>query len=550
MTGMRCRYIARARTGRGIAGLLRLDSSSLAPLRLPLFRRLWFSSLFLNLGFFMQTVAASWVILEKTGSAMWVSLMVGAPLLPLLLLSIPAGAAADLLDRRRLLVIASVIMAAATAAMAVAWLSGEVSPELFVALGLLVGVGDSLYNPAWSAIMPTVVPASTVPSAVALNSACGGIAVALGPAVGGIMISEGGPGWTFIVALTGYLPTVWVLLNAGATRRAGNNDSIGIATTNGLRYLWFSSGYRVLLLVGCVFGFASAALLSILPNITHDVLFGGSALYGALLGAFGIGAVIGGLTRTAGARVFRDRLVPVGVLLYGAGGIIVALTRESVLWACAILMAGVMWTWVLATLNSTFQALTPDWVRGRVMAAYVLAVFGFKAIGSITAGVLGDRVGVIGSLFAFSASMVALAVIVVNLKFPVLELVVSPTIVESPLSPELKRADEVVSDRAQIMVVNNWEVPTPDLAAFLDLLSHLRRIRLSTGAYRWTVYRQVVNSAESANTTISEIYFVHSWVHYLEHTRRLDADGHHLIRNVNALSRSNTHTRRYFVAMR
>jgi predicted MFS family arabinose efflux permease len=520
------------------------------PLRVPLFRQLWLSSLFLNLGFLMQNVAASWVIFEKTGSPMWVSLMLGAPLLPLLLLSMPAGAAADLLDRRRLLAIASAIMAAATGGMAVAWLSGEVSPELFVALGLLVGVGDSLFNPAWSAIIPAVVPASAVPSAVALNSACGGIAVALGPAVGGLMISFGGPGWTLVAALAGYVPIIWVLLSSRTTKRTRNDDSIAIATTNGLRYLWFSSAYRSLLLVACIFGVASAALLAMLPNITHDVLLGGSAVYGGLLGAFGIGAVIGGMTRSVGANLLAGRLVPVGILLYSVAGIVVSLTRDSVLSACAILIAGAMWTWVLATLNSTFQALTPDWVRGRVMAAYVVAVFGFKAIGSIGAGVLGDRVGVASSLFAFSALMIPLALVVANMGLPILEQINSPVSAEAINSGDLKPAGDGESERAQVMVVNSWQVAAPDLAAFLDQLGRLRRFRLSTGAYRWNVYRKMADPLQAASTTISEVYYVHSWVHYLEHTERLDAQAQSLIRQVNALSRPETCTRRYFVAVK
>jgi MFS family permease len=549
---------------------VRADRQSMAPFRVSMFRRLWVSSLLVNLGFLMQMVAASWVILEETGSPAWVSLMLGAPLLPMLFLSLPAGAAADLLDRRRLLAVASAIMAVATLAMAGLWQFGVASPGLLVTLGLVVGVGDALFNPAWQAIVPTVVPIAVLPDAVALNSASGGVATAFGPAIGGVLVATAGAEWAFIAAFVGYLPIVWVLLTSAESGWNRGAGSLGVAITVGLRYLRFSPGYRWLLLVGCLFGFSSAALQSMLPNITQDVLHGGSTLYGVLLGAFGVGAVIGGVSRTWGARLLADRMLPAAIGVYGVVGIAVGVSHEVALTALVIVAAGVMWTWILATLNSTFQALTPDWVRGRTMGAYVLAVFGFKPIGSIASGALGDRIGAAESLLTFSVVMVILAFVVLKLPFPVLEHIEPPELVAPEPGPV--GLDDPGDDPAPVMVVTSWTVADAEVPEFLEVLDDLRRMRLSTGAYQWRAYRKVADLADVADvadladvagladlaaerapdraqTTISEVYLLHSWDQYVQHVQRVDTRGWDLILRARRYADPQTLTRECFIEL-
>lgn len=491
-----------------------MESSSVAPLRNPTFRRLWLALLFFNLGHLVQIVASSWVILELTRSPFWVSLMVGAPTLPMLFLALPAGAAADLLDRRRVLVASSSIMVAASMGMALIWTLGMVTPGRLVGLGLLLGVGVALFNPSWQAMIPALVPIGLVPGAVALNSSTGGIATALGPALGGLLVATAGPGYAFGVAAVGYGVILLTLLLTKTREWPMDGGSMGIAIATGLRYLKFSQVYRWLLLIGCLFGFSSAALRAMLPNVTSDVLLGGSTLYGVLLGAFGLGALVGGVSRGWGAARLGERMIAASVLLFGVSMAVAGVSRVVPLTAAAVFGAGLLWTWLLATLNSTFQLLTPDWVRGRTMSAFVLSIFGALPIGAVASGALGDLIGAAESLVVFGIMVMALAALAGRLPIPVLEDIEPPVV-----AIQQRGNDEDLSPTvpSPVMVVNSWTIAEDEFEPFLEVLAELRRLRLSTGAYQWAAYR---NSSKVG--LISEVFMLHSWEHHLQQHRRMD----------------------------
>lgn len=490
------------------------DTSSIAPLRIAMFRRLWIGLIIFNLGHLIQVVASSWLILELTGSPFWVSLMVGAPTLPLLVLSLPAGAAADLADRRLVLIVSSAVLASASIGMSVLWAIGEITPGRLVGLGLAIGVGVAFFNPAWQAILPSLVPSSLVPGAVSLNSATGGVATALGPAVGGLLVATVGPGWSFAVATLGYSSILVTTLTSRTIEWNRERGSMAVAIATGLRYLRFSNDYLWLLLLGSMFGFASAALRSMLPNLTSDVLGGDSALYGTLLGLFGAGALIGGLSRSVAGRIFGRRLIPLCILLFGAAGAAVGASRVLWITVPAVAVAGLLWTWILSTLISTYQVLTPDWVRGRTMSAFILSVFGFLPLGAVASGALGDTVGADVSLIVFSLGVVAIGVLAFRMPLPVLEQI------EPPVVPT--GGGEVPDGEAKpepVMVVNTWTINEDEFDVFVEFLAELRRLRLKTGAYHWAAYRSA-----SDLRRISEVFMLHSWDQHLQQHRRLDLE--------------------------
>lgn len=515
------------------------ERSSVAPLRIVSFRRLWIASIVFNLGHLVQVVASSWVMLELTGSPLWVSLMVGAPFLPLLFLSLPAGAAADLLDRRRLIIGSSSVMVAASGGMAALWGSGTITPARLLALGLLFGVGSAFFNPAWQAIMPRLVPVGLLPGAVALNSASGGMATALGPALGGVLVATVGAGWTFAVATVGYTAILVAVLLTRTREWPQDAGSMLVAIATGLRYLRFSAGYRWLLLLGAAFGFSSAAVRGLLPNITSDLLEGDATLYGFLLGAFGAGALVGGLTRTVGSHLLQDRMLPGSVAVYGVGGMALALSSVAPLSLVATFFVGVGWTWVLATLNTTFQILSPDWVRGRAMGAFVLSVFGFMPIGSAVSGALGDLIEASASLLVFSALVLVLGLAALRFPLPVLEHIEPP---EVPGDAGAHLEGEIAP--APVMVTTTWVLRDgEDFEGFLNLLAQLRRLRLSTGAYHWAVYRSAHD-----HRRISEVFMVHSWELHLQQHRRLDTRGLALVREAEGFAGAEEVTTDHLIA--
>ena len=275
--------------------------SSIDPLRIKHFRALWTAAVFSNVGTFLHAVAASWAMLELTGSPLWVGLMAASSTLPLLFLALPAGAIADLADRRRILLVAQSIMGAAAVAMAVVWYLDIISPGLLLALGLALGVGLALNQPAWQAMVPDLVPRGMVADAVALNSVAFNVARAVGPALGGLIVATSGPGLAFALNAVSFLGVIAVVFTfRPASPGDLGNESIGSAMAVGLRYARYTPPFRKLLSIAAGFAITSAVVQSLLPNLTRSALSAGATTYGFLLGAMGVGALIGAFTRRYG----------------------------------------------------------------------------------------------------------------------------------------------------------------------------------------------------------------------------------------------------------
>jgi MFS family permease len=513
--------------------------TSLASLRIAAFRRLWIAIMLFNIGHLVLVVGSAWLILEMTGSPLWVSAMIGAPTVPILLLALPAGAVADLFDRRMILVASSAMMMLAAAGMAFTTFGGRNSPSLLIALGVFLGVGVAFFNPAWQAIVPALVPQHMVPGAIALNSASGGVATALGPALGGLLVATVGPGWSFVAASIGYAVMLGTSSIARRSAWESEGDTLPTAIAGGIRYLRFSDGYLVLLLLCSAFGFTSAALRAMLPNLTNQVLGGDADLYGGLLGAFGVGAMVGGVTRHYGSRLLGRRMIPLSIVAFGFSGVVVGGVPKLVVVLAGVTVSGLLWTWILATMNSVFQLLTPEWVRGRTMAAFVLAIFGILPIGAITAGALGNVIGAAGALVAFSTAVVLVGGFAVRMELPVLEEIVPPVMATGRSGVDASAP----SSRRPVTVVSTWTIESPEeMAEFKSVLGELRRLRLATGAYRWNAYLSIDDPAR-----VSETYVVHSWEHHLRLEGRLDTRGKEVIERAERFGSSERHATSHLV---
>lgn len=489
---------------------------ALAPLGVALYRRLWLTSVVFGVGHTLQVVAGNWLMLELTGSPLWVGLMVASPHLPLLLLAIPSGAMADTIDRRRVLMLSAVLMTVSAVAMAVMYLAGALTPAWLLALGVLVGIGIAFYVPAWQASIPNLVPKDLLPRAISLNSASGAIALSVGPALGGTLVAAFGFAVPATVAAVGY-----VILLAGvlSVRRVKWRDDAGTAITTamatGLRYVRFSAGYRWLLLVAAAFGAGSSGLRAMLPNITEDTLLAGAPTYGLLLGSMGAGALVGALFREQAVTVLRRKFVPAAMAAYGAVGIMVAVSRSVTVTLVAMAVAGCAWTWTLTTLNSTVQLLSPAWVRARTMSIYVLALFGAVPIGTILAGMIGDGFGAGPSVIVSSLTVLALAGALV--RKPLVEAEDRPA--PDPIGIRPTEGHPTIRSDQRVLVSTRWTVEPDRVLEFVDAMEALRRTRMRTGAFRWTLYRDVMHPWR-----FTEVFEIHTWEQHLQQHQRMDAE--------------------------
>lgn len=515
-------------------------SQAVAPLRIRHFRSLWIASIFSNVGSFLQAVAGAWLMLELTGSATWVGLMAASTTLPLLFLALAAGAVADLVNRGMVLLISQIVMGLAAAGMAILTALDLVTPGRLLALSLLLGVGVAFNLPAWQAMVPDLVPRGMVASAVALNSVAFNVARAVGPALGGLIVATAGPALAFMLNALSYLGVIAVL--AVLVRRFGSADrdasSVANAIANGVRFARFTRPFRMLLLLAALFALTSAVVQTVLPNRTEEL--GGSAdAFGLLLGAMGLGALIGAFTRQQVVEALGARSIPITISIFGVAGIATGLAPTIWWTAPGLLLAGMAWVWTLTTTNATAQLMSPEWVRGRAMSLYSLAFVGILPLGSILAGTIADLVGAGAAIVVLSVGSVALGMAAPRFGIPALADVVSPEFtVEQAPDPH------VVTEGGPVMVVNTWRVNSQNLDDFLRVMTEIRLVRLRTGAYRWRLYRNA-----SDPHRLSEIFLTVSWDEHLAQHRRIDDASADLIRRARSFDEGDGPTTRHLVAV-
>lgn len=376
-----------------------------APFAHRAFAVLWGATLVANIGTWMRDVGLGWTMAELSPSAMMVAAVQAAALLPVLLLALPAGALADVLDRRRLLFAAQAGLAGVSVLLALLALMGALSPLLLLLAALLGGIGAALSGPAWQAIVPQLVPRPQLRSAVTLNALSVNIARAIGPALGGAILAAAGVWAVFVLDALSFLGILaalawWRPAQSVAPHRAPPEALIG-AMRAGLRYARASAALRRVLWRALTFFLFAAAPWALLPLVARVSLLGGPGLYGLMLAAIGIGAVLGALVLPRSRAWLgwdSSATVLAGTAGVTAAGLLLALApaAEIVVAACAVL--GLCWIAVLTTLNVAVQSALPDWVRARGLALYLSVFSGAIAAGSLLWGLVAEVAGVAPAL--------------------------------------------------------------------------------------------------------------------------------------------------------
>lgn len=375
------------------------DHSALSPLREPLFRSLWIAAVISYTGSWMQTVATGWLMTSLTNSPMWVALVQVAVSLPVLLIALPAGALADIVDRRKFLLFTQSTMIAAATVLGVMTLTRTVTPQILLVFTFLLGVGAVMNDPAWQALTPDLVPPSKLAAAVALNSAGFNIARAIGPALGGLLIAticcgNAGSGWAFLLNAISFFGVVLFLYNwkPGKTEHPNGHEAFSGAIGIGLRYARQEPRIRTVLVRTLAFSLFASAFWALLPLIASEF---GAEGFGVMLAFFGLGALVGaGVLSLARRYMSSDSVIVFSTLVFAVA--LCGLVRSHSLAIASVFSAaaGLAWIGILATLNVAAQTAAPGWVRARVISMYVLVLQGGLALGSAVWGAMASRVSV------------------------------------------------------------------------------------------------------------------------------------------------------------
>src|SRR5246500_4328161 len=356
-----------------------------APLRHSVFRRIWLASLLSNLGILIQGVGAAWAMTQMTSSADKVALVQTALMLPIFLISMPAGAIADMHDRRIVaLVSLAIALVGATTLTTLTWL-GLLQPNLLLLFCFVVGTGMALFGPAWQSSVSEQVPSETLPSAVALNGISYNIARSFGPAIGGIIVASAGAVAAFALNAMLYIPLLIVLYLWDRVSEPSRlpRERLTRAMVSGVRYITNSPPIKIVLARTFLTGLLGGSVMALMPLVARDLLHGGAQTYGILLGAFGMGAVIGALNiAEIRKRLSGESAIRACALSMGGAIAAVALSSEPVLTAAALVVAGAVWMLAIALFNIGVQLSAPRWVAGRSLAAFQASIAGGIAGGS------------------------------------------------------------------------------------------------------------------------------------------------------------------------
>lgn len=516
-------------------------TSAVAPLRFSHFRSLWAATIFSATGGFIQQVAGSWLMLELTGSSTWVGIMVASAFVPLLFFSIISGVLADMFNRANLMRVAQGIMATSALAMAAITQAGLMTPGLLVALGFMLGTGAALNLPAWQSLLPELVPRDHLASAIALQAAAFNTARAIGPAVGGALVATYGAAIGFGINAVSYLSVIAVLFYIAPTLkiRARQDTSLMSAASTGIRFARFTPAFRNLLMLVSLFAITSAVVQATIP--VHTARLGGEAgAFGFMVGAMGAGALLGAVIRPRLFRSATRNTVPHTMALFGLVGIGIGLAPNLWVAGAGMFIGGIFWLLTMSTLNATAQLMAPEWIRGRAMSLYMLAWAGTIPLGSIIAGVVADQVGTPVTFVIFSTGSVVLGILAPRFQIPRLDDIESPGYTGEPGQPHTETSVE----GGPVIVLNTWVIDPDEFIEFARVMNGLRLVRLSTGAYRWRLMRNV-----SAPNRVTELFEVHSWEEHLAQHTRIDDAAAALIARARSFDRADGPVNRHIIAI-
>jgi MFS family permease len=485
-----------------------------APLRFAVFRRIWLASLLSNLGLMIQSVGAAWAMTQMTASADKVALVQTALMLPIMLISMPAGAVADMYDRRVVSLASLVLSLVGACVLTMLDWTGHITPNILLAFCFIIGSGMALFGPAWQSSVGEQVPPEVLPSAVALNGISYNIARSFGPAIGGIVVATAGAVAAFAANAVLYIPLLMVLFlwrrKVDVSRLP--RERLSRAIVSGVRYIANSPSIKIVLTRTLITGICGGSVSALMPLVARDLLHGGAQTYGIMLGAFGMGAVIGAMNiGHVRKHLSGESSIRACALIMGVAIAVVAVSSEPVITAAALVVAGSVWMLAVALFNIGVQLSAPRWVAGRSLAAFQAAIAGGIAIGSWGWGHLTDVVGVETALLVSGGAMFLSPLFGLFLRMP-------PTgardeDAETLADPEVQL--QLTARSGPLVVEIEYRVDQESARAFHGVMQDVQLSRQRNGAYGWSIARDIADPE-----LWTERYHCPTWLDFLRQRNR------------------------------
>ncbi|HEY6515650.1 MAG TPA: MFS transporter [Steroidobacteraceae bacterium] len=495
--------------------------SAWSALHHPTFRIVWVATIVSNVGGWVSSAAAGWLMTSLKPDPLAVSLVQVMSNLPMFVLALPAGALVDMVDQRRLLIVAELAIMASSTAFAILVSTHLITPTSLLFMTALTSAASAVSLPAWQTVVSQLVPKPELPAAVGLNSLGINISRAVGPALGGFLVSAfgfGPPFWIDAFSNGGVIAALFRWRRPPRSSASLPRERIGSAVRVGLRHARYNPHLSATLIRAVAFFVSASAFWALLPLATLRQASGGATLYGGLLGMIGAGAVAGALLLPR----LKERLGADRLMAACAAGTAIALAlfgvaRNSCTFVLASALAGMSWIGAVSSLNISAQVALPEWVRGRGLAVFVSVMFGALSLGGLLWGEAAALGGTSRALLA--AAAVAALAIPLTWKWK-LQTGAGVDFTPSQHWPAPITTHEIERDRGPVMVTVEYRIDPENRARFLKALYRYSRARRRDGAYDWRLFEDPAEDGKFVETFMTD-----SWLEHLRlHARVTKAD--------------------------
>ncbi len=520
--------------------------AALAPLRHKLFRLLWGANVVVSLGVWMQSTGAGWMMTSLSTNALMVSMVQAATIVPVFLFALPAGAIADIVDRRLFIIGTQTWMLLAASILAVLTFFGATGAWELLALTFAIGLGAAMNNPAWGSVMVEAVPRSDLVQAVALNGVGFNIARAVGPALAGFLLLAGGPALTFGLNAVSYVAVIWVLLSIHRRHRTSSlpREHFLSAMRTGMRFVRHTPQMRAAMIRSAAFFFPCAAPWAVLPLVVREQLGLSAGVYGVLLGLMGIGGVTAGLVLPqVRQHAGRGTIVFAATLMSLAGVALLGLARHWLPACVGMLLFGLGWVTASSVTQGAAQLAAPAWVRSRALAIYQLAFNFAMAVGTFFWGWLGTEIGISEALL--SAAVCGLVFAVGFRRFS-LDPVAAPSLAADvpvvPLTDTVAPSLTPVlnSNRGRVMENQHYRILPDTKDAFLEVMAEVRDVRGRAGAVLWQLGEDISDPEHWV-----EIWWMENWTDHLREAGRMSEEDRAVLARALAFQRAGEAARQH-----
>lgn len=514
------------------------DFAEVSPLRHPRFRAFYLGSVATAIGYTMQGTVAAWLMATLTPSPLMVALVQTATTAPALLFGFIAGALADIVDRRRIIIVTQVALLACGALLGVAALLDLVGPAFLLLMTFAIGTGFVLYQPAQQASINELVGRSELSRAVALGAVAFNVARAVGPALAGVFAAWLGSGLALTLSAAFFLPMTLFMLRGARKSLAlpGVPERLASGVQSGLRFARHSPAMRAFILHNLTFALCASAFWALLPLIARDLLKTDASGFGLLSATFGFGAVVGAM---AIPRLLQKQslhaLVVSSIALWVVSTVLLAVAHHKPFALFGAFGTGMAWVGVFASLSAGTQSTAPAWVRARAVGINLVAVQASIAVGSIVWGTIASFFGIRWSLGAAAAAMVVLHA--VTRRYTV------TMGTEADITPGARLADMVLAsepdpDDGPVLIQLEYRVDPENRDAFLRAIEDVGPTRRRNGATSWRVFRDLADDGRFV-----ERFIIASWAEYVRLRTRMTVADRTLQDRVEALQRADVPVR-------